>query len=62
MAVAAASISPERTQYVDFTNVYFVGEDSVLVSNESNLTAEKVEDFAPYRVGVQSGSIYEDFV
>jgi len=62
LAVAAASISQERTQYVDFSDVYFVGEDAVLTSNTSNRTVEKVEDFAPYRVGVQRGSIYEEWI
>jgi len=62
LAVAAASISEERTKFVDFTDVYFVGEDAVLVSNDSNRTVEKVEDLAPYRVGVQRGSIYEDWI
>ncbi len=62
VAVAAASISPERTQFVDFTDVYFVGEDAVLAANDSNKTVDKVEDFAPYRVAVQRGSIYEDWL
>jgi polar amino acid transport system substrate-binding protein len=58
-AIAAISVSPERQQIMDFTNVYFTSDDMVLArDNEGTVTITKVEDLVPFRVGVQRGSIY----
>ena len=58
-AIAAISVSPERQQVMDFTNVYFTSDDMVLArDNEGTVTITKAEDLVPFRVGVQRGSIY----
>jgi ABC-type amino acid transport substrate-binding protein len=34
-AIAAISVTPERQQYVDFTDIYYVGQDGVLAAKNS---------------------------
>lgn len=62
LAIAAISITPERQAVVDFSNVYYVGEDAALAQRDSNIRINRVEDLAQYRVGVQSGSVYESWL
>jgi polar amino acid transport system substrate-binding protein len=62
-AIAAISVSPERDAVMDFSNVYYTGQDMILARDGSgigNITAPA--QIAQYRVGVQRGSIYEDWV
>jgi polar amino acid transport system substrate-binding protein len=62
MAVAAITYTEERDGFVDFSNMYFVGEDAVLAYADSPTVILKPEELAAYRVGVQSGSIYETWL
>ena len=62
VAVAAISRTDERDKFVDFSNVYFVGEDAILARLDSTIVIEKVEDLSAYRVGVQNGSVYETLI
>jgi polar amino acid transport system substrate-binding protein len=62
IAAAAISITPERDKVIDFTNVYYVGEDAVLARNDSTTQITKGTDLASYRVGVQKGSSYEEWI
>jgi polar amino acid transport system substrate-binding protein len=59
VAVAAISFTQERDKFVDFSNVYFVGQDAILARSDSTIQIDKLEDLAAYRVGVQRGSVYE---
>ncbi len=62
VAIAALSITPEREAAVDFTNVYYIGEDAILAADGSNITGISTEaDLAPYTLGVQASSVYEDW-
>ena len=61
VAISAITVTPERDGFVDFSNTYFLSEDAVLTTDASNITVTTPEDLARYRLGVQSGSIYEDF-
>lgn len=59
-AAAALSVTPERQAVVDFTNYYYIGEDGIVARANSNITAIRaLPDLAPFRVGVQRGSVYE---
>ena len=61
-AIAAISITPERAEQVDFTTAYFVGSDGVLAATDSTITSIKSPaEMAPYKVGVQSGTVYESW-
>ena len=62
VAVAAISASVERLAYVDFTNVYYVGADAILAKAGSGKTITNVEDLAGARIGVQRGSVYENWI
>ncbi|WP_374689255.1 transporter substrate-binding domain-containing protein [Promineifilum sp.] len=60
VAIAAISITPEREQQLDFSNVYYVGEEGILARADSPITAvASLSDMAGRRIGVQRGSVYE---
>ncbi|MGD8583792.1 MAG: transporter substrate-binding domain-containing protein [Chloroflexota bacterium] len=61
VAISAITVTPEREGFVDFTNPYFLSEDAILATDQSNITILGAEELARYRLGVQSGSIYEEF-
>ncbi len=62
MAIAAISQTQERDAYIDFSNVYYVSDDAILTYEDSPFEVNQVEDLAAYRVGVQSGSVYETWL
>ncbi len=63
VAIAAISITPAREEVFDFSQVYFVSEDAVVAKPGANLPPiTKVEDLATLRVGVQKGSVFEDWL
>ena len=62
-AIAAISVSPERDAVLDFSNVYYTGQDMILAREGSGVgTITTPAQLAEYRVGVQRGSIYENWV
>lgn len=62
-AIAAISVTPEREQFVDFTNVYFVSEDGILAQADSPISSiPTVQAMAGQRVGVQRGTVYETWL
>ncbi len=63
VAIAALSVTPERTGLVDFTAPYYVGEDGILAGPDSTITSiRSLTDFGKRRVGVQRGSTYESWL
>jgi hypothetical protein len=63
VALAALSVTPEREAVVDFSNVYYVGEDAILARQDSPISSiGAVTDMASQTVGVQRGSTYEDWL
>jgi polar amino acid transport system substrate-binding protein len=61
-AIAAISITADRESVVDFSNVYLVTEDGVLEHQDSSISIGSTDDLANLRVGVQRGSVYEDWL
>ncbi|MFN2135518.1 MAG: transporter substrate-binding domain-containing protein [Candidatus Promineifilaceae bacterium] len=62
VAIAALSITPEREASVDFSNVYYIGEDAVLAAAGSDVGEINSEtDMANYTLGVQASSVYEKY-
>jgi hypothetical protein len=61
-AIAAISITPQRESEVDFSNVYLVGVDGILAQQDASLSISSVDDLAKVRLGVQRGSVYEDWL
>ena len=57
-AISAISVTPERQQLVDFSNVYYVGEDAVLVGANSDVsTIKNADELSTLRIGVQGLSL-----
>jgi polar amino acid transport system substrate-binding protein len=61
-AIAAISVTPERDSAIDFSNVYLVGADGILAHRDAAWSVSSVDDLAQLRVGVQRGSVYEDWL
>ena len=62
-AIAAIAITPERQQTMDFSDVYFISEDAVLSRVGTGIDAvDEVQDLAGKRVGVQRGTIFENWL
>lgn len=61
-AVAAISVTDVRRESVDFSNVYFVSEDAVLARAGEEIAVTDLADLAPYRVAVQSGTVFETWL
>ncbi len=63
IAVAALSITPERSDAIDFSDVYFVSEDATLAREGSNIPQLlSVEEMAPFRIGVQRATVYSNWL
>ncbi|MBN1247376.1 MAG: basic amino acid ABC transporter substrate-binding protein [Anaerolineae bacterium] len=60
--IAAMSATPEREQQVDFTDPYFIGADAIIVAEGSGIQITKNEDMAGHTVGVQTGTIQEEWI
>lgn len=62
-AISAISVTPERQQFVDFTNAYYAGKDGILANAQSSITSiTAVAQMADKKVGVQTGSVYEKYL
>jgi polar amino acid transport system substrate-binding protein len=61
-AIAAISVTEARRAVVDFSSVYHVSEDAALARTDSAIALRSLADLAPYRVGVQAGSVYETWL
>ena len=60
LAIAAMTITPERAQQIDFSDVYYEAIQSLLVPEGSSISS--IADLvAGVRVGVQSGTTGEDY-
>ena len=53
VAVAAISRTNERDKFVDFSTVYFVGEDAILARMDSTIVIEEVEDLSGYLLAIE---------
>ena len=62
VSISAISATPERAQYVDFSNIYFSADDSILTAVDNPLTIATIDDLANYKIGVQKGSVYADWL
>jgi polar amino acid transport system substrate-binding protein len=61
--IAALSVDPKREEIVDFTNVYYIGEDAILAGRSAPINdISDVKSMENLRVGVQTGSVYENWI
>ncbi len=62
-AIAAISVTPQRQAVLDFSGVYFVGEDGILAREGSDITAiVAIDDLSALRIGAQRMTVYEDWL
>ncbi len=61
-AIAAISVTDARRAVVDFSSVYHVSEDAALARTDSSIALRSLADLAPYRVGVQEGSVFQTWL
>ncbi len=61
-AIAAMSATAERDEQIDFTQNYYIGKDAVLVAEDSGIDVGAKEDLAGYKIGVQTGTIQDDWI
>ena len=62
IAIAAISSTPEREAFVDFSSVYFVGQEATLAREDENISISQPSDLAGYTVGAQRGSVYDEWI
>jgi len=62
VVIAAISVTDERSEQFDFSNIYYVGEDGILAINDSPINQIiNPGQMAGQRVGVQRRSVYESW-
>lgn len=62
VVISALSVTPDRQQIVDFTNLYYVGEDALLVRTDFNRQVTSATDLAGLKLGVERGSTYQAWI
>ena len=63
VAIAAITVTADRETLVDFSNIYWIGEEGILARDESDITSVRtLSDMAGRRIGVQRGSVYETWL
>ena len=58
-AIGAISVTPDRQQVVDFSNLYYLGNSAALASAEFTATLRAATDFTGLRVGAERGTTYQ---
>jgi len=56
-AIAAMASTDERKQSVDFTTVYYAGDNVILTTADSGIAFDDPLEAANYKIGTQSGTI-----
>ena len=62
MSISCFNYSEERDEKVDFSDAYYTSEDAFLVSEDFAGTITNPEDVANFKIGVQSGTVQDDWV
>lgn len=62
MSISCFNYSEERDEKVDFSDAYYTSEDAFLVVEDFADTIANPEDVANYKIGVQSGTVQDDWV
>lgn len=58
-AIAAISVTPDRRELVDFTNLYYIGDDAALARKSYQGSVRSATDLAGKKIGVQRGTTYQ---
>ena len=60
--IAAISVTQDRQQTIDFSNIYYNDKSSALARQGSGIKITSPNQLASYRIGVQRGTSYEQWV
>ena len=58
-AISAISVTPDRQQVVDFTNLYYIGNSSAIAGTTFTETLRAATDFTGLKVGAERGTTYQ---
>lgn len=62
-AIAAITVTPERENLVDFSNIYYFGGEGILARSDFELDSiNGLDELSNYKIGVQRLTIYEGWV
>ncbi len=62
MSISCFNFTEERDKLVDFSEAYYTSEDAFLVVEGFAGTIAEATDVAKYKIGVQSGTVQDDWV
>ncbi len=62
IVLAGMSPTPEREKSVDFSELYYLSRNAVIVKDADIDKVKTEDDLKKLRVGVQAGSIQEEYV
>lgn len=62
MSISCFNYSEERDEKVDFSDAYYTSEDAFLVAEDFAGTITNAEDVANFKIGVQSGTVQDEWV
>lgn len=62
LSISCFNYSEERDQQVDFSEAYYTTEDAFITGKAFTGAITKPEDVAAYKVGVQSGTVQDDWL
>ena len=62
MSISCFNYSAERDEQVDFSDAYYTSEDAFLVKSGFAGAIVNPEDVAKYKIGVQSGTVQDDWL
>ncbi len=60
-AIAAISVTPDRQELVDFSNLYYVGDDAAVARKADKTVYRSATDFKGKKVGVERGTTYQSW-
>ena len=62
MSISCFNYSEERDQLVDFSDPYYTSQDAFIVTDEFTGAFNEPEDAANFKVGVQSGTVQDEWL
>jgi len=62
LSISCFNYSEERDEKVDFSDAYYTSEDAFLVVEDFASTITNPEDIAEFKIGVQSGTVQDEWV
>ena len=62
MSISCFNYTEERAKLVDFSDPYYVSQDAFVVTDNFTGDFNKAEDAANFKVGVQSGTVQDEWI